>query len=49
MSLAIPDLNQFAIPPIKAVQSARALRKLRWCLTRNTIRGSWPARGFGWE
>jgi ABC-2 type transport system permease protein len=38
MSLAIPDLNQFAIPPIKAVQSARALRKLRWCLTRNTIR-----------
>ena len=38
MSLAIPDPNQNAIPSIKAVQTARALRHLRWCLTRNTIR-----------
>jgi ABC-2 type transport system permease protein len=38
MSLAIADPNRNAIPAIKAVQTARALRNLRWCLTRNTIR-----------
>jgi ABC-2 type transport system permease protein len=38
MSLAIPDPVRYAIPPIKAIQTARALRNLRWCLTRNTIR-----------
>jgi ABC-2 type transport system permease protein len=38
MSLAIPDPNRYTIPPIEAIQTARALRNLRWCLTRNTIR-----------
>ena len=38
MSLALPETNRFALPPIKADQTARALRHLRWCLTRNTVR-----------
>jgi ABC-2 type transport system permease protein len=38
MSLALPESNPFSLPPIKAEQTARALRHLRWCLTRNTVR-----------
>jgi ABC-2 type transport system permease protein len=37
MSLAVPDTNRFALPPVTALQTARALRRLRWCLTRNTV------------
>jgi ABC-2 type transport system permease protein len=38
MSLAFRETNPFALPPIPAEQTARALRHLRWCLTRNTVR-----------
>jgi len=37
MSLAVPDTNRFALPPVTADQTARALRWLRWRLTRNTV------------
>ena len=37
MSLAVPDTNRFALPPVTALQTARALRWLRWRLTRNTV------------
>ena len=38
MSLAIPEPKPLTLPPIPADQTARALRQLRWCLTRNTVR-----------
>ena len=38
MSLAIPESLRVTLPTIPADQTARALRRLRWCLTRNTIR-----------
>ena len=38
MSLALPEINRLELPPIKADQTARAFRHLRWCLTRNTVR-----------
>lgn len=38
MSLALPEIKRLDVPPIKADQTARAFRYLRWCLTRNTIR-----------
>jgi len=38
MSLAVTERNRFALPPIPPEQTARALRHLRWCLTRNTVR-----------
>jgi ABC-2 type transport system permease protein len=38
MSLAIPEPPFVTLPPIPADQTARALRRLRWCLTRNTVR-----------
>ena len=38
MSLALPESKSFAVTPIPADQTARALRQLRWYLTRNTIR-----------
>ncbi len=38
MSLAIPEINRLELPPIKAEQTARAFRHLRWCLACNTIR-----------
>ena len=37
MSLALPDANPFVAPEIPPEQTARALRRLRWWLTRNTI------------
>ncbi|HZW35072.1 MAG TPA: hypothetical protein VFF52_30390 [Isosphaeraceae bacterium] len=38
MSLALPEPKPLTLPPIPADQTARALRQLRWCLTRNTVR-----------
>ncbi len=38
MSVAIPETSPLALPPIPSEQTARALRGLRWCLTKNTIR-----------
>jgi ABC-2 type transport system permease protein len=38
MSLAIPETGRLEPPPLPAEQTARALRHLRWCLTRNSIR-----------
>src|SRR5262249_54379668 len=38
MSLAIPETVRLQPPPLPAEQTARALRNLRWCLTRNTVR-----------
>jgi ABC-2 type transport system permease protein len=38
MSLALPEPRGIPLKPISADQTARALRHLRWCLTRNTIR-----------
>jgi ABC-2 type transport system permease protein len=38
MSLVVPRSNQLAVPTVTHVQTARALRRLRWCLTRNTLR-----------
>jgi ABC-2 type transport system permease protein len=38
MSLALPEFGQFDPPPLAAEQTARALRHLRWYLTRNTVR-----------
>jgi ABC-2 type transport system permease protein len=38
MSLAVPNTDRLALPTIPAEQTARALRNLRWCLTRNTVR-----------
>ena len=38
MSLALPEINRLELPAIRADQTARAFRHLRWCLTRNTIR-----------
>ncbi len=38
MSLAIPESPPLSLPPIPADRTARALRGLRWALTRNTIR-----------
>jgi hypothetical protein len=38
MSLAIPEPTRLALPPIPADQTARALRRLRWCLNKNTVR-----------
>jgi ABC-2 type transport system permease protein len=37
MSLAFPDTNRLAFRPVTANQTARALRRLRWRLTRNTV------------
>ncbi len=37
MSIAVSDTNAFAPPPVTPLQTARALRRLRWCLTRNTV------------
>jgi ABC-2 type transport system permease protein len=37
MSLAISNPQGFATTPVTALQTARALRRLRWRLTRNTI------------
>jgi ABC-2 type transport system permease protein len=37
MSLAVTDTNGLALPPVTPLQTARALRRLRWCLTRNTV------------
>ncbi len=38
MSLALPEIERLQVPAIRADQTARAFRHLRWCLTRNTIR-----------
>jgi ABC-2 type transport system permease protein len=38
MSIAIPDRDPLALPPIRPSQTASALRRLRYCLTRNTVR-----------
>ncbi len=38
MSIAIPDHDPLALPPIRPTQTASALRRLRFCLTRNTVR-----------
>jgi ABC-2 type transport system permease protein len=38
MSLAIHETGRLAPPPLPSVQTARALRHLRWCLTRNSVR-----------
>jgi ABC-2 type transport system permease protein len=38
MSLAIPETPPLTLAPVPADQTARALRGLRWALTRNTIR-----------
>src|SRR3984957_12106260 len=38
MSLALPEINPLELPSIRADQTARAFRYLRWRLTRNTIR-----------
>ncbi len=40
MSLALPQTGPLATPSshLPADQTARALRRLRWCLTRNTVR-----------
>ena len=38
MSIAIPDQSPLALPIIRPTQTASALRRLRFCLTRNTIR-----------
>jgi ABC-2 type transport system permease protein len=37
MSLALPEMGPLDPPPLSADQTARALRHLRWCLTRNTV------------
>jgi ABC-2 type transport system permease protein len=37
MSLAISDTQELLVAPASALQTARALRRLRWRLTRNTI------------
>jgi len=37
MSLAVPDTTRFALPPVTTVPTGRALRWLRWRLTRNTV------------
>ncbi|MFI5459419.1 MAG: hypothetical protein ACHRXM_28680 [Isosphaerales bacterium] len=37
MSLTVPGTNRFSLPPVTADQTARALRWLRWRLTRNTV------------
>jgi len=37
MSLALPETNRFALPPVTSLQTARAFRWLRWRLTRNTV------------
>src|SRR5262245_31038810 len=38
MSLAVHETGRLDPPPLPSEQTARALRHLRWCLTRNTIR-----------
>ncbi len=38
MSIAIPEDNPLALPAIPPTQTASALRWLRFCLTRNTVR-----------
>jgi ABC-2 type transport system permease protein len=38
MSLALPEINRLELPAVRADQTARAFRYLRWCLTRNTVR-----------
>ncbi len=38
MSIAIADHDPLALPPIRPTQTASALRRLRDCLTRNTVR-----------
>src|SRR3984957_5658096 len=38
MSLALPEINPLELPSIRADQTARAFRYLRWRLTRNTLR-----------
>ena len=38
MSLAIPETRRFDAAPLPAERTTRALRYLRWCLTRNTVR-----------
>jgi ABC-2 type transport system permease protein len=38
MSLVLPEINRLELPAIRADQTARAFRHLRWCLTRNTVR-----------
>ncbi len=40
MSVVITNAktDQFALPPASSDQTARALRHLRWCLTKNTVR-----------
>ena len=37
MSLAVPKSKPFVAPQIPPEQTARALRRLRWWLTRNTV------------
>ena len=37
MSIAVSNTQGFPLPPVTALQTARALRRLRWRLTRNTI------------
>src|SRR5579875_3364698 len=38
MSLALPESGRMSLPAPTAERTARALRYLRWCLTRNTVR-----------
>jgi ABC-2 type transport system permease protein len=38
MSIAIPDQNPLTLSAISPTQTASALRRLRFCLTRNTVR-----------
>ena len=38
MSLVLPDIARVDPPALPAARTARALRYLRWCLTRNTLR-----------
>jgi ABC-2 type transport system permease protein len=38
MSLALPETGRLSPTPLPADRTARALRYLRWCLTRNTVR-----------
>jgi ABC-2 type transport system permease protein len=38
MTIAVTDNSRLTVPPVPADQTARALRKLRWWLTRNTVR-----------
>jgi ABC-2 type transport system permease protein len=38
MSLAIPESTPLTLPPLPADRTARALRQLRWWLTKNTVR-----------